>query len=289
MTIPNLISVIIVTHQAGEHLYQVIASVLEQESRLELILVNNGNPFDIESKLIEKFKDTPQVRLMTGHGDIGLVKGRNLGARVASGDHLLFLDDHCVLPQGALRLLADEASKRDGPFFAGARLVNEEDVEQLGSRLSLLTPLIALTNLLRLGLFFPAQRLGRHRDEEPLDTEAVPAVSGAVLFCSKGLFEYFNGFDEHYFPALAAMDLCVRYAQEGGDVLFLPSLTVTLLPKKRPRFNAEVEKRHFLAYERYFFYNFGATHTQPALWTLSILYEGMFLLRFIFRRSTVVF
>ncbi|HBM91283.1 MAG TPA: hypothetical protein DD400_05365, partial [Rhodospirillaceae bacterium] len=181
MTAPELISIIMVTRHTGPVLEQAIASVLAQRGTFEFILVNNGNSQEVESGLVERFKDSPNVRLMTGHGDIGLVPGRNLGARVASGSHLLFVDDNCILPDDALTTLCLEAENKEKSFILAARLVDEKGQEKESSRLRVLTPLVAFINKLRLASFLPAYQTSLYHTPLSEKTVPVPAVGGAFM------------------------------------------------------------------------------------------------------------
>lgn len=282
------ISIIMVTRQAGEMIYRSIASVLEQDSKLELIIVNNGNPPQVEATMVDKFKDVPNVRLMTGHEDIGIVKGRNLGARAATGDYLLFIDDNCILPSNALSLLKQEAAQREEAFLLGARIVDQKGQEIKGSRLALLTPPIAFMNYLQLSRIFPEQRLWLHGSEMPSKTVLVPALGGSFLFGSKAVFSSFMGFDENYFSGLASIDFCFRFAQDGGVIAFMPQLVVQqMLPQSQP-YDMAATKNRLKAYMRYFFSNFADSYPQPVLWALYLLYSGVFLVNTALRRKNGV-
>ncbi len=272
MTAPELISIIMVSHQTGPVLEQAIASVLAQQGSFEFILVNNGNPPEIEEDLVERFKDSPNVRLMTGHGDIGLVQGRNLGARVASGDHLLFVEDNCIFPDDVLTFLGLEAQNIEKSFILAACLVDEAGQEKESSRLRLLTPLVAFINKLQLSSFFPAYQTSLTKTPLPTKAIPVPAVGSAFMFCAKRDFVSLKGFNEKYFMDLSVMDFCFNFNNKGGVVYFLPKLVVRQVEKTGASFAGREGDKSAASYRHYFFENFSDVYPQPILWVLSLLY-----------------
>jgi len=271
MSGPKLISIIMVTCNTGAVLYRAIASVLAQKQALELILVNNGNPPEVEATLVEKFKDVPNVRLMTGHGNIGYVKGRNLGARVATGDYLLFLSDNCILPVEALTLLQQEAQNREEPFILGARLCDPQGKEKEASRLAFLTPCVAFLKNLPLSSFFPKYRASLYQDPLPAQTSPIEALGGDFVFCAKKDFSFYRGFDEKYFMAIAVMDFCMRFSHEG-TVYFMPKLNVRQEEGNLSLLTPDAAKSKLKAYARYFVENFADSYPQPVLWVLFLVY-----------------
>lgn len=268
MTAQNLTSVILVTYHTGPVLDMVLDAVLAQTANIELILINNGNPPDVEARLIERFKDDPCVRLMTGHGNIGLSRGNNLGARVACGEHLLLLSPRCILPPDAVARLRAEAATVKPPYLLGARLVDRAGREQRGSRRALLSPPSAVIEALRLHRYFPGQRLRLHEEPVPAKMEPVPAISGAFMFLRKKDYLQAKGFVEAYVNYIADMDFCFRFNQTGGCVYFVPQLNVTLVEKEKPLNRAEIENEKIRGLILYFHENFSDKYFQPFLWTL---------------------
>lgn len=268
MTARNLTSVVMVTYQTGPVLETAIRAVLAQTADIELILVNNGNAPEVEARLIERFKEDPSVRLMTGHGNIGLVRGNNLGARVAAGDHLLFLNPRCVLPKEAVATLRTEAAARKPPYLLGARLVDAAGKERCGSRLSLLSPETAMIEATRFFVHIPGRRLFLHDEPVPAKTEPVPAVGGAFMFMRKADYAQNHGFLELYTNAIADMDFCYRFAQMEGHIYFVPQIKVFMADRTRPCDRARAEEEKARALIRYFHENYSDNYFQPFLWAL---------------------
>lgn len=278
MTAQSLTSVIMVTFHTGPALDKAIASVLAQNVAVELVLVNNGNPPEVEAQLIERFKDDPSVRLMTAHGDIGRARGQNLGARVASGERLLFLSSRAVLRPDALHRLMEEEQLVKRPFVMGARLVNEEGQEIASSRRSLPTPENTLVEMLGLQAHFSRYRTQFHKDPLPKKICPVQAVGHSCMYMMKEDFLRLHGFDEAYQIHAEDMDFCVRFRRKGGKIYFVPDIVVTLQkrPEKAPFMYEKMRQKDAL---RYFSETFGDSYFHPYLW----LFYAALWVRFAFK------
>lgn len=271
MTVQNLTSVIMVTYHTGNVLHLSIASVLAQSANIELIIVNNGNPPEVEEELVTRFRDDPSVRLMTGHGNIGLTKGNNLGARVAQGEYLLFLNPRAVITTDTVARMLEEIKGLKKPCMLGARLVNQRDVEQRGSRRAILSPTTAIVEAFRLHRFFPDKRLRLHEEPVPVKTTGIPAISSRFMFLSAKDFMETRCFNEDYFNSIADMDFCLRFRERSGQVCFVPSVNVILMDKPPVTDRVGIEKEKARSLTRYFHNNFSDDYFQPFLWGLYLL------------------
>ncbi|MDD3181227.1 MAG: glycosyltransferase family 2 protein [Alphaproteobacteria bacterium] len=268
MMAPELTSIIMVTYHTGRVLEAAIDAVLDQTAEVELILVNNGNPPELEKRLIEKFRDDPAVRLMTGHGNIGLARGYNLGVRVASGDHVLLVNPRCLLPPTTVAVLIEQAATAQTPYLLGARLVDQMGRNKKGSRCSLLSPASAAIEGLHLAKYFPGRRLYLHQEPLPAKKDLVPAISGSFMFLRTKNYLSVHGFLECYKTYVADMDFCYRFNQWGGHTYFLPQLKVFMADKEKSAPVVQREEEKVLEFIRYFHENHGDKYFQPLLWAI---------------------
>ncbi len=220
------ISVVMASYHTGPALAQTAAAVLAAPDVAELVLVDNGNPPEMTARLRDLAAAQPAMRLLSGHGNAGFAKACNLGARAATGDHLLFLNPDAILAPGAASRLAAAGANAARPWIAGARLIGEDGREQRGARRGMLTPLSALAGFTGLHVLagrFPALR-NIHREAEPLPEEPVPipVVSGAAMMLRADDFAALGGFDEAYFLHVEDIDICRRAAEAGGGAIFVP-------------------------------------------------------------------
>ena len=269
MTAQNLVSVIMVTRHTGPALDRAIESVLTGQGDIELVLVNNGNPPEVEAALTARFKDSPHVRLMTGHGDVGFARGCNLGVRVASGERLLFLSPFCRLPAGAIPRLVLQEEELKKPFILGVRLVDERGEERPESRRPIRSPVGLMIGALRLARHFPKRQLDLHKTPLPSQTTRVPAISRDVMYIRKEDFVAMGGFDPAYLYHSEDMDLFLRFKERGGPIYFMPDLTVVF------SFGAEAslvdDKQKMKDSIRYIHDHYGASYFHPFLW---LIYAG---------------
>jgi glycosyltransferase involved in cell wall biosynthesis len=109
------ISVIIPFFNAAKTLQRAIESVLTQEEDFELILVNDGS-LDDSAPLVHSYLDDSSIRLF-GKENKGVSTARNVGAKEAKGDWLLFLDADDELRKGFFDVLREEIKLAGGVDF----------------------------------------------------------------------------------------------------------------------------------------------------------------------------
>ncbi|TGY90500.1 glycosyltransferase family 2 protein [Marinicauda algicola] len=217
------ISVVMVSWHTGPVLFDAIRAALQAPDVHELILVNHGNPADVVERLETLADEQERFLLIHSGGNLGYSKGCNIGARIARGTHLLFLNPDAILVPGAAARMAETAQGLADPWVVGARILDRDGREQRGGRrgdLSLVSAFLGFTGLSR---FVPGVR-DIHREREPVPAIPVdtPCVSGAALMMSRTGYDSIGGFDETYFLHVEDIDLCRRVRQAGGRVLFDP-------------------------------------------------------------------
>lgn len=261
-------SVVMVSYHTGPVLFAAIEAVLAQTVPVELCLVNNGNPFDVVARLQELADKDARLRFVTGYGNIGFSRGCNTGARLAKGDHLLFLNPDSILPPETLQKLLEHRATLPLHAMIGARLVGEDGKDQRGCRRALLTPGTALIEAFHLGPLFPEARLNFTKVPIPSALSPIPAISGAFMFLSKEDFWNLDGFDEGYFLHVEDLDLCLRYTRAGGEIFFAPDIVVTHLGGTSQATTSFIEKHKTRGFIRYFHHNFGDRYPLMFLWIL---------------------
>lgn len=93
-----------------------------------------------------------------------------------------------------------------------------------------------------------------NRNDEPEPEGPVPmdAVSGALMFISRGSFERLGGFDEGYFLHVEDLDLCRRAEAEGGTVIYTPLASALHHGATSHAPALEIEKYKGAGFNRYF-------------------------------------
>ncbi len=224
------ISVVFVTYHTGTPLFPALEKILDQKEVGQIVVVNNGNPEDVERELINIAEEDARVTLISGQGNVGFAKGCNLGVYHAICDVLLFLNPDGFIPSGGISRFLEDAASFDGPWLVGGRLLESSGEEQPGSRREELTPLRALGEALGFHRLFPdsalAFKFNLHCESLPSQTIEVPVISGACMMLPKKDYWAIGGMDEDYFLHVEDIDFCHRFRKAGGKVYFCPHVSI---------------------------------------------------------------
>lgn len=93
-------SVIIVTYNHREYIENCVKSVLSNNP-LEIIVVDNGST----DGTLEILENMSEVRVVTGHGNVGYGAGNNIGVRVARGEYVVILNPDTIVEEDWLEEL----------------------------------------------------------------------------------------------------------------------------------------------------------------------------------------
>lgn len=268
------VSVVVVSFHTGPVLDACLDAALADERVRELVIVDNGNPGAIAARLRDLEAAEPRVTLVQGHGNVGFSAGCNLGARRATGAHLVFLNPDVVLEPGAIAALTAALESAPAPAIAGGRLVDAHGREQRGSRRDRLTmgaACVSFLGLHALGLRDPM----RHADPAPDAPLRVGAVSGALMAMRRADFETLGGFDEGYFLHVEDFDICRRAEEAGGAVMFTPFARGLHQTSSSAASLVVIERHKARGFARYF-RKFAGTPLEAALayplgWALRII------------------
>jgi len=216
-------SVIIITYHTGAILWRAIDNALKQVDLEEIIIVNNGNSDSVIEQLQELESSNQKVKLLDGHGNIGFAKGCNLAAKQVKGEYVLILNPDCLLQKDSLKIAVKEMQKHPEAYLAGFQMIHSDGSLQGGSKRNLLTPKIALYQIVKLYKFgFPSINMAE--DINANESEYVPAISGACIFMKNTRYQEIGGLDERFFFHVEDLDLCMEIAKRDGKILFIPQI-----------------------------------------------------------------
>ena len=229
------ISVLIPTKDHAADLAKTLESLSRQNilRSLEIILIENnsaeketfafyewllagkegGGPAFADAGLSQKLKG--HVKLVTWEGEFNYAAINNFGAKDATGELLLLLNNDVeLIGDDALEMLAMTVMRSD-VAAAGAKLIYADGTMQHGG--------VAVG----LGGVAGHDFVGFSGDEagylkQLVCARDVSAVTAACLMMKKSVFVSIGGFNEEYAVDFNDIDLCMRIRRAGGKIIFQP-------------------------------------------------------------------
>lgn len=214
VTAAGRVSVVVVTVRGTSHLPACLESLSHQAwpaDRLELIVVDNGSADDVGAAVARWMPAATTIR--TGR-NLGFSAGNNAGARAASGEYLLFLNDDTRVAPTAVGALVDVAERRQAAAVGAVML------DWSGERFDFAGGLVNFE-----GRGFAL------RHGEPVAGAAVEeaptffACGGAALV-RRDVFESVGGWDEPTFAYYEDVELGWRLRLLGHDTWLAPGAVV---------------------------------------------------------------
>jgi len=212
------VSIIIVNYNTKELLRNCLASIFEYTRNIsfEVIIVDNGSIDDSVEMIKSEF---PQVKLIENKNNLGFGTANNLGAKIASGDYIFFLNSDTIFKNNALFLFYDYAQRNNKLLLGGYLLDKNNNIIHCYENYSKL--IITLIRLLynSYPFFLKIKKLFiKKRQLQPIiSSRMVNYITGADLFIKKYLFYELGGFDENFFMYFEDDDLCKRAKELGYD------------------------------------------------------------------------
>lgn len=216
--VQNLISVIIVNFNSGDHLRFCVESILGSTIKCEIIISDNASTDQSPLNLPQH----SAIRIIKQATNLGFARANNNVLSQASGEYILFLNPDCVIQPDTLAEMARILDAYPNGGMAGCLLRNSDGSEQAGCRRRIPTP-----KRLFAQWFKQSEPYLQNRDSLPQGPIAVEAISGAFMFVRKSALEKVGPMDEAFFMHCEDLDWCMRFRQAGFDVLFVPHVEAT--------------------------------------------------------------
>ncbi len=220
------LSVIVVCHNSGPYLRECLDSLALGVGDLswELVLVDNGSTDGAPDRLgsTRETGRPERVLRLSSPLNLGYAAAANLGAAVARGRHLVFLNPDTRCLNDTLARLARQLDSDPGLGAAGPALEDEQGCAQASAR--------AFPGYSTV-LFHRRAPLSRWWPANPGSTAYLfPArpdwLSGAVLAVRREAWEDVGGFDPRYFLYVEDVDFCARLHAAGRQVAYVPEARV---------------------------------------------------------------
>lgn len=211
---PTGSSVIVVNYNGARWLPRCLGAVSAQEGvdSPEIILVDNASSDGSVALVREQF---PHVRVVALETNVGFAAATNVGARVAQGPYLAFLNNDTEPAPDWLAALRRGLEEHPWAAMAASRIVLLDDPERLDS---------AGDGLTRAGGAF------KHFHGQPVSTALAPrevfGVCAAACFMRREVFEAVGEFDEDFFLVHEDVDFSYRAQLLGYRCVYVPDAVV---------------------------------------------------------------
>lgn len=180
---------------------------------VEIILVDNASS-DGTKEFTEGLRQSCAV--IRNEVNLGFAKACNQGARAATGDFLVFLNNDTAPHRNWLQGLLDPFERRSRMGITGPKLIYPDGtIQQSGVVFS--------------GIGLPYHLYTGCAGELPGANRArfFRSVTGACFAITRQDFLYMEGFDERYLNGLEDIDLCLRVDRQGKGIYYNPASVVT--------------------------------------------------------------
>jgi GT2 family glycosyltransferase len=206
------VSVVVVTYNARAFISGCLEALLAQRyPRLQVIVVDNASSDGTPDAVRRQF---PSVTVVESGQNRGYGAGNNLGARLAEGEVLAFLNPDTV-PEADWLLELVRCMRTHGSRWATSKIVLLADAKRLNT---------TGNQVHYLGLAFcRGWREPRQRYPHP---ELVSGCSGAAFAIQAEFFRALGGFDEAFFLYHDDVDLSLRALLAGERCLYVPTSVV---------------------------------------------------------------
>lgn len=217
-----ILSVIIVAYKSRDELPACLGSLpAELLGRPVEVCVVNNSPGDGVAEWIAR--EFPAVRLIEPGSNLGFGRANNLGYRATTGECVLFLNPDTISRAAALEHCVQRALAESTLGLISPRLVQADGSMDLACRRGIPTLWDGFCRACGLAAAFPrtAWFTGYNLTHLPADgTYGVGAINGACMLGRRAVFEQVGQFDEQFFMYGDDLDLCIRVARAGYQIVY---------------------------------------------------------------------
>ena len=243
-----LVSIIIPNYEHKQELKVCLDSIYEKSTykNFEIILVENNSKSDEIFAYYKEIQEKwPNLKVVVWDSYFNYSAINNFGAKFASGEHLLLLnnDTEVISPDWIQEMLM--YSQRSDVGAVGAKLYYPDDTIQHAG--------------LGIGLLTLAGHLHRNFDRNHpgymgrlIYAQNLSGVTAACVMIRRTVWEQVGGLDETFEVAFNDVDLCMRIRKAGYLIVWTPfaelyhyeskSRGIEDTPAKQKRFIGEVER-----------------------------------------------
>ena len=232
------LSTVIITWNAAKYVNRCFDSLFAATESVdsEIIVVDNGSTDDTLS-LIEKYCSRGNVQIERLDRNTGVAHARNVGIRKCKGDYVWILDIDTEVNKVALDAMLEYMDSNPACGLCGCKLINADGEVQESCRkfpslkykfLNVLSTFASNLSLKKLEkqVALANEKQFYHSLVSGTEPFEVEYVIGACQVVRREMFERVGMLDDNIFYGPEDADFCLRIAQAGYKVVYLPSVSI---------------------------------------------------------------
>lgn len=211
-----MVSVVILNFNGKEFLNKCLDSVSRSRyANLEVILVDNASTDGSLESVQRSFGQYRNLKIITSRSNLGFAEGNNTGARAATGEYVLFLNNDTEVDREWLRELVTivQSDKTVGAAQSKLLSFDRKTIDSAGDFL----------NCYGKGWMRGCKEEDKGQYER---VDEIFSARGAAMIVKKQILRQVGYFDPTFFMLCEDLDLGWRIRLNGYKVMFVPKSTV---------------------------------------------------------------
>lgn len=191
----------------------------------EVFVVDNASN---EGEIENVTGNYPDVTVIKNKTNIGFAAANNRALSIVKGKYTLILNNDTRFTEDSIKPVFDFSEASSEKLFVGIQLINsdsskQESVVMFPSVWNGFTENFFLYKLFPKSKFFNKYYQNYFNYSDPVDTDV---IKGAFMFCPTVELKKLGRFDERFFFYSEETDLCKRFKEDGGRIIFYPSTSI---------------------------------------------------------------
>lgn len=229
MSEPKMLSIVIVSYKNLKDLVNCLNSIYKYNdigSRLEIIIIDNSPNRNVYNFIKKEYKEV----VIVDNDNNGFGEANNIGAELANGKYLLFLNPDTILIEPLFQFAVNKFEQNNKLGLFGVKLIDKN-----------LDSNISFYFIDKKGIIY-AQFI-KFLNKFNIYIDGLMYIAGADLFVRKDLFLQCGKFDENIFMYNEEPDLVKRIKNEGMKTDFFPEKKIIHLEGKTTKDKSQALKR----------------------------------------------
>lgn len=245
------VSIIYVNYNTISLLLNSIDSVLKEtkDVEFEIIVVDNNSNDHSEATIIDKYKG--QIKYIKLSENIGFGRANNVGAKIAKGRHLFFLNPDTRLLNNVVKYLSNYLDVNFQTGICGGNLYDKE-FQPNHSYMPVLPSILYEINLLFNNFLYRLIYGSLYDFNSTEQPKKVGYITGADMMIRASVFNEVGGFDSDFFMYYEEAELTFRIKGLGYEIMNIPKARIIHYESKS--FHTSLSKQERLLVSRKIYY-----------------------------------